>query len=76
MSAESPWTPVLSVGSGLEADIARAALEAEGIPVLVRGHNANMFGGAFQGPVIGGLELLVPGHAVHRAREILALDEA
>jgi hypothetical protein len=73
----SDWVKVATVGTGFEADAARATLEDEGIPVLVRGNQAGMFGGGFQGPVIGGIDILVPSPAVARARELLddGLDE-
>ena len=71
MTESAQWIVLESFGSGLEADIARQALEAESIPVLVRGNQAGIFGGAFQGPVIGGVELLVPTTELARARAML-----
>lgn len=71
MRMEPEWVVLGSFGSGLEADIARQTLEAEEIPVLVRGNQAGIFGGAFQGPVIGGVELLVPERELARARALV-----
>jgi hypothetical protein len=75
MTVEPRWVVLDSFGSGLEADIARQTLEAEAIPVLVRGNQAGIFGGAFQGPVIGGVELLVPETELARARELVGPGE-
>ena len=69
------WVPLLSVGSVLEADLARQSLEEEGIPVLVRGHQVGIFGGGFQGTVAGGIDLLVPSPELERARLLLGLDD-
>jgi hypothetical protein len=67
----SDWVKIATFGSGFEADGARATLEEAGIPVLVRGNQAGMFGGGFQGPVIGGIDILVPSDAVLRARDLI-----
>jgi hypothetical protein len=65
---------VATVSTGFEADAARATLEDDGIPVLVRGNQAGIFGGGFQGPVIGGIDILVPSAAVSRALELLDVE--
>lgn len=65
------WVKVAAFSTGFEADIARATLEDAGIPVMVRGNQVGSFGGGFQGPVIGGVELHVPSDAVVRAREFV-----
>ena len=46
----------------------------EGIPVLARGDHVGIFGAGFQGPIGSGVELLVPGPELARARELLGLD--
>jgi hypothetical protein len=65
------WAPLGTYGSGFEADQVRAVLEAEHIPVLVRGTQVGLFGAGFQGPVLGGVHLFVPHTALERARELL-----
>ena len=65
------WVRIASFSTGFEADTARATLEEAGIPVLIRGNQAGIFGGGFQGPVVGGLELLVPGSAAAHARDLM-----
>ena len=70
------WALLTTVYTGLEVDIVRATLELDGIPALVRGFGVGMFGGAYQGPINDGAEILVPASALERARELLPqLDE-
>jgi len=65
------WTLLTTVFSGLEVDTVRALLEAEGIPVLVRGYQVGMWGSGFQGSITEGAKVLVPESALERARELL-----
>jgi hypothetical protein len=65
------WAVLTTVYTGLEADTARAALEAEGIPVLVKGFGVGMFGLGFQGPIRDGAQVLGPESALERARELV-----
>jgi len=71
MSDMAQWVPLGSFNTGLDADIVRAALEAAGIPVLVKGDNPGIFGASHQGVVTGGIELLVPDVALERARAMM-----
>jgi hypothetical protein len=71
----SDWAKIATVNTGFEADQARATLEEAGIPVLVRGNQAGIFGGGFQGLVIGGIDILVPTSAAARARELIDMEE-
>jgi hypothetical protein len=70
----SDWVKIAAVASGFEADVIRALLEEHDIPVLVRGKQAGMFGGGFQGAVPGGVDILVPQAAASRARELIDTD--
>lgn len=72
MSETARWVVVGTFNTGLQADIARQTLEAEDIPVLVRGNQSGIFGAAFQGVVTGGIELLVPDVELERARELVS----
>lgn len=65
------WIPVASFSTGLEADRARAVLEAAGIPVLTRSDQAGIFGLTFQGAMPRGVTLSVPSPEVNRAGELL-----
>ncbi|MBW7933375.1 MAG: DUF2007 domain-containing protein [Gemmatimonadaceae bacterium] len=56
-----------------EADVARAQLEEEEIPVLVKGLHLGLFGAGFQGPAMGGIELYVASPELDRARTLLSL---
>ena len=73
MSDAGEWTKLASYSTGLEADIAAAALESAGIPSVVLGHQrSGIFGAGFQGPVVGGVELRVPSNMLNDAWEIIA----
>ncbi|MEP6494352.1 MAG: DUF2007 domain-containing protein [bacterium] len=70
------WSLLTTVYTGLDADTVRATLEAEGIPVLVRGYQVGMWGSGFQGPINEGAKILVPESALERARDLIPeLDE-
>ena len=68
------WIKLATVGSGLEADIARARLEEAEIPVQLRGEQTGAFGPSFLGTVPGGIDIYVPSPELQHARELL--DEA
>jgi hypothetical protein len=65
------WALLTTVYTGLDVDYVRATLEAEGIPVLVRGFQVGMFGSGFQGPMNQGAKILVPESALDRARDLI-----
>jgi hypothetical protein len=71
----SDWVKIATVASGFEADLTRAMLEEQDIPVLIRGKQAGLFGGGFQGAIPGGVDILVPSTAASRARELIESDE-
>lgn len=71
-SPRAEWIEVATFSTGLEADIAKSALEDADIPVLVRSNAPGIFGLAFQGVVAGGISLHVPTPEIDRARELLA----
>ena len=68
------WVEVATYGTGLEADMARQQLDAEGIPVLVKSTASGIFGLSFQGAVTGGITLLVPSPEVERALTLLEVE--
>jgi hypothetical protein len=73
MSSDERFVLLATFATGLDADVAKAALELEGIPVLVKGPQVGMFGASFQGNVLGGVELHVPAGALPRAQALTEL---
>lgn len=71
MTERARFVLLASYGTGFAADLARERLEAEGIPVLLKGPAVGTLGGVFQGPIFGGVQLLVPSPELDRARELL-----
>ncbi len=71
MTDEPRYVLLATFANGFEADLARERLEAEDIPVLAKGSNVGMFGGAFQGSVTGGVSLFVPSPEIDRAKALL-----
>jgi hypothetical protein len=61
-------TPIGHYATRVEADLARIALEAEGVPCVIVG-----IGTAWEGG-IEGVRLLVPDDQVERAHRILRQD--
>jgi hypothetical protein len=68
------WSVLTAASTTLEAEMIRQTLESEGIPVLIRGTYSGVFGGAYQGPVPGGVQILVPEEELDDARELLELE--
>lgn len=68
---EIRWVSVASYPARYLAEIPLQSLQAEGIPVLVKGEEPGIWGPAFSGPTSQGIELLVPEPAEEDAREIL-----
>lgn len=71
MTNEPQFVPLASFANGFDADLARARLEAEGIPVMLKGPQVGMFGAGFQGSLMGGAELFVPSPELDRAKALL-----
>lgn len=66
------WVTVATFAARYLAEIPIQTLEAQGIPVLMKGEEPGIWGPAFSGPTSHGLELQVPQAAEEDAREILA----
>ncbi len=71
MTQDVRWELLATFATGFEADLARATLEAEGIPVMAKGSQVGLFGAGFQGTLGSGVDLLVPSPELVRARELL-----
>lgn len=71
MTQDTRWASLATFATGFEADLARAALEAEGLLVMVKGPQVGLYGAAFQGAMSAGVELFVPSPELARARALL-----
>lgn len=71
MSTDVRFVPLATYPNGFEADQAREVLEADGIPVLLKGPQVGIFGAGFQGALQGGVELHVPSPELSRAKSLL-----
>lgn len=74
MSTESSWTLLASYDYGHEVDFAEATLSEAGIPVLVKGREAGIWGPGFAGASSQGLSIWVPEERLTDARDLLAMD--
>lgn len=72
---DAAWVPVTTCATVFEAEMVRQELEAEDIPVLVKGTKPGIFGPGFQGAVPGGVEVCVPSPELDRAREVLGIAD-
>jgi hypothetical protein len=66
------WAKAASFKASYEADLARQALEAEGIPVAVVGDATGIFGPGYMGPTTRGNTVLVPSDRLNESRELIA----
>lgn len=71
MSTHSGWTLLASYDYGHEVDFAEATLSEAGIPVLVKGREAGIWGPGFAGAPSQGLSVWVPEERLKDARDIL-----
>lgn len=66
------WVPVATYAAGVEADLAVARLETEGILAIARANDiTGIFGPGFGGATSRGVDVLVPSDAVDAARALL-----
>lgn len=71
MTEEADWTLVSTFSYGHEVDFAEATLVEAGIPVLVKGREAGIWGPGFAGASSQGLSIWVPEHRLSDARDLL-----
>ena len=71
MSTDREWVHLASYDFGYEADFAEATLKEAGIPVLVKGREAGIWGPGFAGPPSQGLSVWVPEDHLVDASAIL-----
>jgi hypothetical protein len=67
---QSRWAKLATYNTGFEVDLLCIALDMEAIPYLIRGLNRGMDGAGYQGPVVGGIDVLVPEDALEEARSL------
>ncbi|MFN8542569.1 MAG: hypothetical protein U0232_34445 [Thermomicrobiales bacterium] len=68
-----PWVAIATPGTGWEADLMVARLDAEGVPARSRGNDlVGIFGPGFQGASARGHLVEVPAPFAAKAREVLA----
>lgn len=72
MSNESGWALAASYDYGHEVDFAESTLGEAGIPVLVKGREAGIWGPGFTGAPSQGLSVWVPEDRLTDARDLLA----
>ena len=72
MTDDSPrWTTVASFPGRFLAEVTIGSLEADDIPVLVKGEEPGIWGPGFTGLTPQGIQVLVPADYADRAREII-----
>mgnify|MGYP001226052844 CR=1 FL=1 len=71
---DSSWERLAEFGALYEADLIVQRLEAEGIPVFVRGPEVGIFGPGFSGASPLGVMVFVPKDRLERARDLLNAD--
>lgn len=76
MSTNREWTRLASFDFGYEADFAEVTLEEAGIPVLVKGREAGIWGPGFAGRTSQGLSVWVPEDRLADARAVLSDSQA
>lgn len=69
------WEAIASYSATYETEIPVQQLEAHGIPVLVKGSEAGIWGPGFAGPTSRGLTLMVPADRAGEARELLEIED-
>ncbi len=71
MTVDNAWKLLASFDFGYEVDFAEATLAGAGIPVVVKGREAGIWGPGFAGPSSQGLSVWVPAERIAEARELL-----
>lgn len=71
MTDPSDWSLVARYTHGYEVDFAESTLQEAGIPVVVRGREAGIWGPGFAGPTSQGLSIWVPEDRLDDARDLL-----
>ena len=67
----SDWVKAREFSTRFEAELARARIESEDIPAVIKSHEAGIFGPGFQGVVPSGVELHVPSSCLREVEALL-----
>ena len=68
---DGDWVLLKDYASQMDADLDLATLQAQKIPVMVKGPEIGIFGPGFAGATSRGVEVYVPGGALRAARELI-----
>jgi hypothetical protein len=68
---QSEWKKLTVCNTGYEADMLVALLDEAGIPTLVQGPPAGVYGYGFGGPTPQGITIKVPADRLEEAKGIL-----
>lgn len=74
MDTEASWRQAARYEFGHEVDFAEATLSEAGIPVIVKGREAGIWGPGFTGAPSQGLSVWVPEERLTEARELLGTE--
>ena len=72
---QAEWTLLATYEFGYQVDLAEATLSEAGIPVLVKGREAGIWGPGFVGAPSQGLTLWVPSDRLEEAEDVMGGDE-
>lgn len=73
---DDSWVLLGQYEFGYQVDLAEATLSEVGIPVLVKGREAGIWGPGFAGAPSQGLTVWVPGERLDEAREAVSPGDA
>jgi hypothetical protein len=73
---ETEWVQLREYAGRIEADLDIGLLEGAGIPVLVKGPSAGIYGPGFAGPSAAGLRVYVRHEDLVEAIQLLGLPNA
>jgi len=73
-TADSQWALLTRYEFGYEADMTEATLSEAGIPVLVKGREAGIWGPGFVGAPSQGLSVWVPMERLREAQEVVEVE--
>lgn len=70
----SDWVKAAEFATRFEAELVRERLVSADIPIVIKSHEAGLFGPGFQGAVPSGVELHVPRERLSEARDLIVTE--